>query len=191
MKPCVRDHVRLVDDEDPVARLGRHVEGLVPQVTGVVDAAVAGRVELDDVERARALRGQRDAGRAHPARVGSRALHAVQRAGQDPRRRRLAAAARAGEQVRVVDPAGRERGAQRLGDVLLPDDLGEGRRPVLAIEGERHGPRLRQPTDRPVTPGTAVDRHDRSPIAVDPETKGDPRTRQSSRTLAAFRPWGG
>jgi hypothetical protein len=34
----------------------------------------------------------------------------------------------------VVDPSGGKGGTQRLGDVLLTDDLGEGGRPVFAIE---------------------------------------------------------
>ncbi len=47
----------------------------------------------------------------------------------------------------MVDPAGGERCSKRLGDVLLPHHLGEGRGSVFAVEGERHGPRLRQRTD--------------------------------------------
>ena len=61
-------------------------------------------------------------------------LHAVQAAGQDARARGLAAAARAAEQVGVVDPSGGERCAQRLGDVVLADHLGEGGRAVLAVQ---------------------------------------------------------
>ena len=49
----------------------------------------------------------------------------------------LAAPARPGEEVGVVDPVARERGPQRLGDVFLADDLGERLGPVAAIEGER------------------------------------------------------
>src|SRR5215208_6729686 len=70
-----------------------------------VVTAVAGGVDLDDVERARAVGGERHAGAAQPARVRRGPLLAVQRAGQDPRRRRLATAPRAAEQVGVVDPA--------------------------------------------------------------------------------------
>ena len=60
-------------------------------------------------------------------------------AGQDAGARGLAAAARAAEQVGVVDPVAAQRLLQRVGDVLLPDDLGEGRRAVVAVEGEGHG----------------------------------------------------
>ena len=141
------DHVRLVDDEHPVARFGRRVERPVAQLAGVVDAAVRRRVQLDDVDVPRPLRRQRDTRGTHAARVRSRPLLAVQRAGEDACRRRLAAAARPGEQVRVVDPPGLERDAQRLGDVLLPDDVGEPRRTVLAVQSQRHAARL--PTARP------------------------------------------
>ena len=60
LKPCVRHHVRLVDDVDLVARHGRRVEGLVTQFAGVVDAAVAGGVDLDDVDAARTTAGKID-----------------------------------------------------------------------------------------------------------------------------------
>ncbi|GHF75370.1 hypothetical protein GCM10017566_56660 [Amycolatopsis bartoniae] len=77
----------------------------------------------------------------------------------------------------MVDAAGGERRAERFGDVLLPDDLGEGRRTVLPVESESHGARLPFPGDLP-----SVDQSGQ---------KGDPRTRQSLLILAAFRPWGG
>ena len=128
------DHVRLVDDEDAVPRLRRRVERAVAQLASVVDAAVAGRVEFDDVDAARTVRGQRHAGVAHPAWRGSRALRAVQRSSQDARRRRLPTATRPREQVGVVDTAGRQRGRERFGDMLLADHVGEDCRSVLAVE---------------------------------------------------------
>ncbi len=133
------DHVGLVDDEDPVLRLSGREESPIAQLAGVVDTTVAGRVEFDDVDAAAAFGRERDARVAFAARVGGRALRAVQRAGEDARAGGLAATTRPGEQVRVVDPAGGQRGPQRFGDVVLPDDLSEGRRPVLAVKGERHG----------------------------------------------------
>ena len=51
-----------------------------------------------------------------------------------PRDRRLADAARSGEQVRVVQPAAGQRVGERGDDVLLPDELGERLRPPLAGE---------------------------------------------------------
>ncbi len=131
-----RHHVRLVDDVDLVAAVDRGEERPLPQVTGVVDAAVAGGVDLDHVDGARAAAGQVGAGAAHPARLVGRALLAVEAAGQDPGAGGLAAAARPGEEVGVVDPVVVERRPQRGRDVVLADDLGERLRPVAAVEGE-------------------------------------------------------
>ena len=58
VEALVRDHVGLVDDEDLVAVAHRREGGALAQVAGVVDAAVRGRVNLDDVERAGAAGGQ-------------------------------------------------------------------------------------------------------------------------------------
>jgi len=68
-----------------------------------------------------------------PARRGRRALLAVQAGGEDLGHRRLARAARADEQVRVVDLALLDRVGQGADDVLLPDDVGEGARAVAAV----------------------------------------------------------
>ena len=132
-----RDHVGLVDDVDLVLAADRREERLLTQVTGVVDAAVGGRVDLDHVDRPGPAPGQVAAAVALPAGVGHRRLLAVERPGQDPRAGGLAAAPRPAEEVGVVDPVAGQRGPQRLGHVLLPDDLGEGLRPVATVEGER------------------------------------------------------
>ena len=77
-----------------------------------------------------------------------RAVHAVQRRGEDLRHRRLAGPARADEQVGVVHPALLDRVAQRADDVLLADDVGERARAVAAVQrggGRRHvQPSLRE-----------------------------------------------
>ena len=61
-------HVRLVDDEHPIARLGRRVERAVSKLAGVVHATVAGGVEFDDVDAAGPVGRQADAGIADTAR---------------------------------------------------------------------------------------------------------------------------
>ena len=131
-------HVGLVHHVDLVARRGGREVGTLAQVTGVLDAAVRRCVDLDDVE-----------GRAEPdrhavlalaARIRCRALHAVQGRGQDARARRLSAAARAAEQVGVVDTPGAQRLPERIGHMLLADDFGERPRPVAVVEG--HEPSL-------------------------------------------------
>ena len=91
---------------------------------------VRGGVDLEDVDVAPL--GDLDAGVARAARIGRRALHAVQRARQDPRRRRLADAARPGEDERLREPAARQRVAQRPRHRLLADDIVEPLRPPFA-----------------------------------------------------------
>ena len=131
------DHVGLVDDVDLVAAADGREERAFAQVTGVVDASVAGRVDLDDVERAGPAGGQLDAGVALAAGLGRRALLAVEGAGHDPGAGGLAAAAWAREQVGVVHPVVRQGGRERRGDVVLPDHVGEPVWPVAPVEGER------------------------------------------------------
>ncbi len=134
-----RDHVGLVDDVDLVARLHRREDGALAQLAGVVDAAVGGRVDLDDVDRAVPGRRQGAAGVALPARLGRGPGRAVEGAGQDARRGGLAAAPRPREEIGVVQAPGADRVDERLGDVLLADDFGEGLRPVFAVQRECHG----------------------------------------------------
>ena len=131
-----RDHVGLVDDVDLVLAGHRREERLLAQVAGVVDAAVGGRVDLDDVDRAGAAAGQVAAAAALAAGIGHGRELAVERPGQDAGRGGLAAAARAGEEVGVVHPVVGQRGPQRLGDVVLTDHLGERLGPVAAVQRE-------------------------------------------------------
>ena len=202
-------HVRLVDDVDLVAARHRAERRPLAQLAGVVDAAVAGGVDLDDVEAAGPAAGQVAAALALAARLGDRRLLAVEGAGQDAGAGGLAAAARAGEQVGVVHPVGRQRLPQRLGDVVLAEDLGEPFRPVAAVQGEG-GVHACTLTTRPDE--TTPARPDPQPISRHCGGRGDhdvttsvpgrtgcgqmwaardpSRTRQSLPTLAAFRPWG-
>src|SRR5262249_18720218 len=104
------------------------------QFTGIVHAAVAGRVDLDHVDGARAVRGKLLTRIALAARSRGRSFHAVQRPGQNARAGRLPAAAWPAEQVRMVD-APRGKGVlQRPGDAILADPLGERRGWVLAVQ---------------------------------------------------------
>src|SRR4029078_4332716 len=149
VEACRGDHVRLVDDEDPVARLCGRIERSVPQLAGVIHTAVAGRVEFDDVDTAGTVRGQRDARVTDSTGCGRWALLAVQRAGEDARRRRLPAAPRSGEQVGVVDAACSQGRLELFGDMLLPDYFSERCRPVLAVE--RHAQQATENDRRPNT----------------------------------------
>ena len=165
-----REHVRLVDDVDLVPRGRRSEERAFAQVTGVVDQAVGGGVELDDVQAAAAAGRQVEAGLADPARGGGRPLLAVQAAGHDPRAGRLAAAARAAEQVGVVGAVVRQRLHQRTGDVVLADHVGEGRRPVAAVQRLGHASTLVGPTDVPQPSATI--QNERGTVA--PQRQGPP-----------------
>ena len=154
------DHVGLVDDVDLEAARHRGVEGAFAQVPGVIDAAVRRGVDLDHVDAPRPGRGQRHARGADPAGVGGGTLLAVQRPGQDPRAGGLAAAPRAAEQVRVMDPAAAQRLPQRLRDLVLALDLGEAAWPVAAVEGQRGAGRSRVRSAVRVTGTGGVACHD-------------------------------
>ena len=89
LQQCVealrRHHVRLVEDEDlvPVAAGGERRP--LAQVACVVDAVVARRVDLDDIERSTAGARELDAAGADAAGHVCRPLGAVQAARQDAR----------------------------------------------------------------------------------------------------------
>ena len=114
--------MHLVDDEHLVAVADRRDrQALDDDLADVVDAGVGGGVDLEHVDVA-AL-GDLDAGVADAARLGGRAVHAVERAGQDAGAGRLAAAARAGEHERLGDAPALERVAQRPGHGLLAEHV--------------------------------------------------------------------
>ena len=135
----VAEHVHLVDQVhlDLRGRADAEADPL-DEVADRVDAVVRRGVHLDEVvERPP---GDRDAvlARAAGLAVGAE-VEAVERLGQDAAGRRLARAARPGEEVRVADAALAHRVAQRGGDVLLADELVEALRSVLAVQGlKRH-----------------------------------------------------
>ena len=93
---------------------------------------VRGGVDLEHVDVA-AL-GNLAAGVAFAARIGRRALHAVQRARQNARGGGLADAARPGKHERLRDPPARDRVPQRARHRRLADDVVELLRAPLAGE---------------------------------------------------------
>ena len=76
--------------------------------------------------------GNLDTRLARAARIGRRPLHAVQRAGEDARGRRLADASGTSEDERLREPIARERVAQRPCHRLLADDIVELLRPPFS-----------------------------------------------------------
>ena len=66
-------------------------------------------------------------------------LEAVERAGEDPGGRGLAGAARPGEEVRVAGAILTHRVPERVGDVILADQLREVLGSVLAVQRGHEG----------------------------------------------------
>src|SRR5580693_5416021 len=90
----------------------------------------------------------------------------------------------------MVDPAAAQRLAERLGDVILALDLSEAGRTIPAVQGQRRGRRLLRlgRGARTLTGTGGVTCHEL--ILAGRGKEDTPHTRQSPRTLAAFRPWG-
>ena len=127
-----RQHVDLVDDVDLVVVARGGVAHRFAQLAHGVDAAVAGAVDLQHVDRP-AL-GDLQAGGAGVARRGSRPVDAVQRLGHEPRDGRLADPAQTREQVGVVDALAGDGVPEGRDDRLLADHVLERLRAVLACE---------------------------------------------------------
>ena len=122
----------LIDDEDPVLAWRRCVTNRLVELAHVIHTSSAGRIDflhIGGVSRNNlATRG------TLVARCLSRAGIAVEAAGNDPGERRLAGAARAGQQ-KGMRKAPRTNGiAQGLCDVLLPGDLIEVLRSPLSSD---------------------------------------------------------
>ena len=124
----VREHVHFVDHEDLEASLHRLVDGLLQQALHLVHPAVGGGVQLGVIGKAAAVdfgTGRTDAaGRCRDAALAIGAL-AVERLGQNARDRGLAHAARAGEQIGMVQALLRQGIGERLNDMLLPHHFRE------------------------------------------------------------------
>ena len=128
-----REHVHLVEDVDLLVGALRRDADRLAQLAHVVDAVVGGGVHLDDVQGAAGL--EAAAGLAGPARLGVGPLRqrrlAVDGLGDEPGGGRLAHAARTREEVGVREAVAEDGVAERLGHVLLGDEVAEGLRSVL------------------------------------------------------------
>ena len=116
-----RQHVHLVNQVDLEAPGAGGVLHIVEQFAHVVHAGARRRVHLDQVNEVAGV--HLAAGGAFAARRGADALFAVEAFGEDARDGGLADAARAGEQVGVVQAAHFQRVFQRADDMALADDL--------------------------------------------------------------------
>ena len=123
--------MHLVDDEHFVAVADRpDGEAGDDHFADVVDARVRRGVDFEDVDVAPFR--DFDARLADAAGIGRRSVHAIQRAREDARRRRLADPARPREHERLREPVALQRVAQRARDRVLADDVIELLRPPFA-----------------------------------------------------------
>ena len=122
--------MRFVEYHNFASRSRRRVPHHLAQLADLVDAAVRRRVDLNHVQRS--PRRNLFAGIALPARLRRRPLHAIQRLRQDPRRRRFSHAPRPRKNVRVRHAVILDRVFQRLGYVLLADEIVKRLRAPLA-----------------------------------------------------------
>src|SRR5205809_39240 len=144
---------------------------------------------------------------ASPAGLGARPLGTEERPRQEPRRRGLADATRAREEVGVGDAPGRERVPERARDRVLADDRVERLRPPfprqdlithgLTPRAEPPAPITRHPRSKPGSRSNAMAVHpppnDRScDLPVEPApVRYSHGTREGRLTVAPFRAWRG
>jgi hypothetical protein len=147
-----REHVHFVDDEDLVAIACRPVRQRVLELPDLVDAVVAGAVDLSDVHvgASRDLEASRtlEAGRHARPRIGARwrrrrIAHAVQGLREDARARGFSDAAHTREQERVRDTTRLDGVAEDACNVVLANQILEAHRPPFPCEHDiahrRHG----------------------------------------------------
>ena len=129
-------HVDLVDDVDLRRGLvGAEVDPVV-EVSDVVYAAVAGGVDLDEVQRSSLIDGGADvAGVVRLAFLGREAVDCL---GENAGGGGLAGASGSAEEVRVGHASQGDGLTQRLGDGLLAYDLVQPPGPPLAVEDFAH-----------------------------------------------------
>ena len=127
-----REHVDLVDDIHTHFDRARRIDRVVAQHADRVHTVIRRRVDLQHVHAAALVDGP--AGRAHAAGIAVVRIFTVDRLGQDLGAGGLARAARAGEQVRMAEPARLELRAQRVGHALLPDHIRKRLRPVFPVQ---------------------------------------------------------
>ena len=115
------EHVGFVDDVDLASALGRHEVDPVTDVANLVNAPVAGGVQLDDVHVAAIVDG--DAKVALVARVSLLRVGAIDRFGQYAGGGGFARAAWPAEQVAVANPVLHDGLTQGVGYMLLPSQV--------------------------------------------------------------------
>ena len=128
----VGELVSFVENHDFVAARGRSVTHHFAQLANLVDAAIGGGVNFENVERSAG--GNFAAGIAGVVGLGGGAFHAIQRLGEDARGGRLAHAAHAGKDIGVSDAIRFDGVRERLRDVLLADNFSECLRAIFSSD---------------------------------------------------------
>ncbi len=132
VKGRVGQHVDFVDDINLVAALVRGEGDLVAEAANLIDAAVGGGVDLNQVQGATFV--DAHANGALVAGLTVLGIEAVHGLGKDARGARFARSARPGEQVGVANAPRAQRVEQRLGYVFLTDQLGKVTRTPSAVD---------------------------------------------------------
>ena len=126
----VGELMRFVEDHDFVAARSGRVTDHFAKFADLVDAAIGGGVNFENVERIAG--GNFAAGIAGAVRLGGGTGGAIERLRQDAGGGRFADAANAGKNVRMRDAVRLNRIRERARDVLLPDDVAERLRAILS-----------------------------------------------------------
>src|SRR5262249_49394375 len=126
------EHVDFVNDVDLVARPAGPILHIAPNLAHLIDAAIAGPVDLEHVYILAGCDTQ--AAVAGIARRRGRSVDAIERLCEDARRGSFADAARAGEQIGVRDAITFQGIDERLSDRFLTDEIAELLRPIATGE---------------------------------------------------------
>ena len=122
------EHVHFVDDVNLVPHTTRPHRDVLSQLTYLVDPAVTRAVDLQHIHVIASGHAQTHV--TLVARRGCRALHAIKRLGQDAGRGSFSHAASTREKIRMPHAIAGNRLLQRLGHMLLADQLLKTLRPI-------------------------------------------------------------
>jgi hypothetical protein len=128
----VGELVSFIENHDFVAARRRRVANHFAELANLINAAIGGGVDFENVERSAG--GNFAAGVARVVGLGGGAFHAVEGLREDSRRGGFAHAANAGKDVGVGDAIRFDGVRERLGDVLLADNLSECLRAIFSSD---------------------------------------------------------
>ena len=117
------DHVRFVKDENLVSVTSGRESCAFAKFAGVIDAIVARRINLDDIERTGTVARQLDTTVAFSTRSIGRPFGAIEATSEDSGGRRFSATSGPRKQVGVIDAILTKSGTQRIGHLRLPDEF--------------------------------------------------------------------